>query len=131
MSDQGQIIETFTILATIYGKVVDSGLNRFWGWSHDGFSRKLFEMKPVSNQDRILDVATGTGVIPPYLRKENRTSCRMHVLDIALTMLKRVKKRVKKDGFFSEIDLVCISAMDVPCANADFPSLLIRLQPIT
>jgi ubiquinone/menaquinone biosynthesis C-methylase UbiE len=126
MGDQGQIIETFTILAPRYEEVVDSELNRFWGWSYAGFIRKLFEMTLVSNQDRILDVATGTGVIPHYLRKENLTSRRIHALDITLTMLKRAKQRFYASDQ-SDIDLVCASGMQMPYAKETFSLVICGL----
>lgn len=126
MSDQGQIIETFTILAPKYEEVVDSELNRFWGWSYAGFIRKLFEMTPVSNQDRILDVATGTGAIPNYLHKENLTSRRIHALDITPSMLRRAKQRFSASNQ-SDVDLVCASAMQMPYSNETYSLVICGL----
>ena len=64
MSDKNHIIETFTELAPRYEEVVNAELGRFWGWSYEGFVNQLIQMTPIPKNGKLLDLATGTGVIP-------------------------------------------------------------------
>lgn len=127
MNDSDIIIETFTELAPRYEEVIDSELNRFWGWSYEGFVNKLFEMTPILENDIILDVATGTGVIPDKLVRERLTRNRVHGLDITMSMLVRAKRRFVGNNIQQRIDLVCASAMGMPYSNASFSVVICGL----
>ena len=78
MEDKANIIDAFSEMAPRYEKVVDSELNRFWGWSYLGFINLLLASTPVQPQDIILDVATGTGVIPSLLEKAGHPCNQIH-----------------------------------------------------
>ena len=64
MSDKQVITDAFTELAPRYEGVVDKELKRFWGWGYDDFVDNMIEMMPLQTAQKILDVATGTAVIP-------------------------------------------------------------------
>jgi ubiquinone/menaquinone biosynthesis C-methylase UbiE len=120
MNNKDTIIKTFTELAPRYEEVVDSELTRFWGWSYQSFVGKLIEMSPIQEEDLVLDIATGTGVIPFNLLKLNLTSNRIHGLDITLSMLKQARQRFSENGNSQSIDLVCASAMEMPYSDESF-----------
>ncbi|HLO15787.1 MAG TPA: methyltransferase domain-containing protein [Anaerolineales bacterium] len=120
MSDKEHIIETFTELAPRYEEVVNAELNRFWGWSYVGFVNRLIEMTPVSERGRILDLATGTGVIPIKLITEGFSRNRIHGLDITRSMLARARNKVIAAEIQDKVDLVCASAVEVPYASESF-----------
>ncbi len=120
MEDTKHIIETFTELAPRYEEVVDSELNRFWGWSYAGFVNRLIEMTPVTRRESILDLATGTGVIPSKIRNENLNSCPVHGLDITMSMLQRGKRKIVAGRTQDRVLLVCASAMEIPYAGESF-----------
>lgn len=134
MSDKENIIETFTELAPRYEEVVNAELNRFWGWSYTGFVNQLIQATAIPEMGRMLDLATGTGVIPIKVategssEPEHRSSrgargnkaSRIHGLDITMSMLARVKKKMVADNIQGRIDLVCASAMDIPYASGSF-----------
>jgi ubiquinone/menaquinone biosynthesis C-methylase UbiE len=134
MTDKENIIETFTDLAPRYEEVVDAELSRFWGWSYTGFVNQLFLATTIPKQGRMLDLATGTGVIPikialemansPILGKyQEATSIatgRIHGLDITMSMLGRAKKKMVTGKLQQQVDLVCASALDIPYANESF-----------
>jgi hypothetical protein len=82
MEDKANIIEAFSELAPRYEQVVNSELNRFWGWSYTGFINLLIASTTVQPQDIILDVATGTGVIPSLFEKAGHPHNQIHGLDI-------------------------------------------------
>lgn len=120
MNEKENIIETFTELAPRYEEVVDSELNRFWGWSYSAFVNELIKMTPIPPDGRMLDLATGTGVIPRNVISRGLSQRRIHGLDITLSMLERFKKKISDDGIQNQLDLVCASAMDIPYIDESF-----------
>ena len=127
MGDKTNIIDAFSEMAPRYEQVVDSELNRFWGWSYTGFINVLITSTPVKPQDIILDVATGTGVIPSLLEKGGHPRKQIHGLDITLPMLTRARHRLMGSGDTVEENLACASAMDMPYANSSFSQVLCGL----
>jgi len=120
MNDKENIIETFTELAPRYEEVVNDELNRFWGWSYTGFVKQLIQTTPIPNKGKMLDLATGTGVIPITVASNGFGMSRVHGLDITLSMLERAKKNKTSDNIKTQIDLVCASAMDIPYSDGSF-----------
>jgi ubiquinone/menaquinone biosynthesis C-methylase UbiE len=134
MNDKENIIETFTELAPRYEVVVDAELNRFWGLSYTGFVNQLFRVTPIPGQGRMLDLATGTGVIPNRVASERssespagsiakgdvKETCQIHGLDITFSMLGRARKKMLAGNIGKQVDLVCASAMDIPYASGSF-----------
>lgn len=119
MSTTDHIIETFTELAPRYEEVVNAELNRFWGWSYTGFVNRLIEMTPLTPGTRMLDLATGTGVIPLKVITGGFPGP-VHGLDITRSMLLRARKKSAASGIQEKVDLVCASAMDIPYADESF-----------
>jgi demethylmenaquinone methyltransferase / 2-methoxy-6-polyprenyl-1,4-benzoquinol methylase len=120
MNEKENIIETFTELAPRYEEVVNAELDRFWGWSYAGFVNQLFQATPILEQGRMLDLATGTGVIPIKVATEGAGEKRVHGLDITMSMLGRARKKMIAGNIQEQIDLVCASAMQVPYASDSF-----------
>ncbi len=120
MNDKENIIETFTELAPRYEEVVNAELNLFWGWSYAGFVNQLFLATSIPERGRILDLATGTGVIPIKVATEGAGKSRIHGLDITMSMLARARKKMFSSDIQNRIDLVCASAMDIPYARESF-----------
>jgi ubiquinone/menaquinone biosynthesis C-methylase UbiE len=120
MNDKENIIETFTELAPRYEEVVDAELTRFWGWSYTGFVNQLIQQTPIPEKGRMLDLATGTAVIPIKVTAERSSRGRIHGLDITMSMLARAKKKMVTGNLRDRVDLVCASAMDIPYASESF-----------
>jgi ubiquinone/menaquinone biosynthesis C-methylase UbiE len=127
MEDKANIIEAFSEMAPRYEQVVDSELNRFWGWSYSGFVNLLLASTPVQPQDIILDVATGTGVIPYHLERAGHPHNQIHGLDITMSMLLRAKRRLGGQDSQAKQNLVCASAMNMPYANSGFTQVICGL----
>ncbi len=64
MKEKKAIQEAFTELSSHYEEVVDGELNLFWGWSYDTFLQELVNQTTILENQKILDIATGTLVIP-------------------------------------------------------------------
>lgn len=127
MESRKNIIDTFTELAPRYEQVVDSELKRFWGWSYQGFVDHLISNTQISSDDRILDVATGTSVIPNKIASTNNISKKIHGLDITYSMLKRGRTELGNNGHLEKTVHVCASAMDMPYAPDSFNVILCGL----
>jgi ubiquinone/menaquinone biosynthesis C-methylase UbiE len=134
MDNKENIIGTFTELAPRYEEVVDAELNRFWGWSYTGFVNQLFQATALPQKGRMLDLATGTGVIPIKVAIERSSDSalesppgrnafetrRIHGLDITMSMLARASRKMIISKIRDQVDLVCASAMDIPYAGGSF-----------
>jgi demethylmenaquinone methyltransferase/2-methoxy-6-polyprenyl-1,4-benzoquinol methylase len=120
MNDKAHIIDTFTELAPRYEEVVNAELNRFWGWSYAAFVSQLIEMTPISERGRMLDLATGTGVIPRKVISGGLRRNPMHGLDITMSMLMRAKKKLLAEEIQDQVHLVCASAMEIPYGSESF-----------
>ncbi len=120
MKEQENVIEVFTELAPRYEKVVDNELNRFWGWSYAGFVDRLIELTPISDGDFILDLATGTSVIPRRLVERVKKEYQVVGLDITARMLQRGKEKIDQDKANINIHLACGDAMVMPFSNESF-----------
>ncbi len=127
MKDKENIIEAFSEMAPRYEQVVDSELNRFWGWSYNGFVNVLLASTPIQPQDIILDVATGTGVIPSLLEKAGHPCNQIHGLDITMSMLMHAKRRLEDQDGHANQNLACASAMNMPYANSGFTQVICGL----
>ena len=123
MEDKANLVEAFSEMAPRYEQVVDSELKRFWGWSYSGFVNILLASIPIEPDDIILDVATGTGVIPSLLGKAGLPGNHIHGLDITLTMLKHAKQRLGDPKGRVNQNLVCASAMEMPYTNSTFTKI--------
>jgi ubiquinone/menaquinone biosynthesis C-methylase UbiE len=120
MNDKNLIIDTFEELSPRYEEVVDAELDLFWGWRYHEFVDTLLKMTPIKEEDRVLDIATGTGVIPTKISNENGAVRSLHGLDITYGMLERAKKKFVEAQVQREIRLSCASAMEMPYANQSF-----------
>jgi len=120
MNEKNLIIDTFEELSPRYEEVVDAELNLFWGLRYNEFVNTLLKMTPIKEQDRVLDIATGTGVIPTKISTENGSVRSLHGLDITFGMLQRAKKKFVEKQVSRDIRLACASAMEMPYANRSF-----------
>jgi ubiquinone/menaquinone biosynthesis C-methylase UbiE len=127
MEEKTNIIDAFSEMAPRYEQVVDTELNRFWGWSYAGFVNLLVSSTVIQPQDIILDVATGTGVIPSLLGKAGHPRNQIHGLDITLPMLKRARHRLGDTEGHLDENLTCASAMEMPYADSEFTQVICGL----
>jgi len=114
MTERDVIVEAFSELAPNYEGVVDKELQRFWGWTYDGFVSQLLESVPSGGNDAILDIATGTAVIPRRLARRDGFRGRIVGLDITLSMLKHGQVYIQAGEEDLPISLTCASATVMP-----------------
>jgi len=107
-------------MAPNYEKIVNSELTRFWGLSYQDFIDNFIKLTPIRHGANILDIATGTGVIPIYLRNKLGNGNHIHGLDITHSMLIHANRNIGKINQSEFIYLTCASAMDMPYPQESF-----------
>lgn len=120
MNNNKAIANAFAEMAPRYEKVVDSELRRIWGWTYQEFVNQLIELTSIEDNDIVLDIATGTGVIPLRLCKVRANGNRYFGLDITPAMLQQARQCIHGRSFQDHIRLTCASAMDIPFRNESF-----------
>jgi ubiquinone/menaquinone biosynthesis C-methylase UbiE len=120
MNDKAHIIDTFAELAPRYEEVVNAELNRFWGWSYAAFVSQLIQITPIPEGVKMLDLATGTGVIPRKVISTGLRRSPIHGLDITRSMLVRARKKIIAEEIQHQVHLVCASAMEIPYVCESF-----------
>ncbi|PKN86915.1 MAG: hypothetical protein CVU46_06225 [Chloroflexi bacterium HGW-Chloroflexi-8] len=119
MEEKTTIKEAFTELAPRYEKVVDKELQKFWGWSYENFIESLILNTKTIPGEHILDIATGTCLIPRRLI-ENKRQVMITGIDITHAMLKHGKDKIIKSGMDSNIYLATGDAMLMPFKRNSF-----------
>ncbi len=120
MKEKQAIQEAFTEMSTHYEEVVDGELSLFWGWSYENFLTELVKHTRIGENQKILDIATGTSVIPRKLMEQKIPGIKITGLDITESMLRQAQLKVAAAGYQSGIHLVCGDAMILPCADRSF-----------
>ena len=103
-------------MAPRYEQLMNNELNKFWGIDYADFVSRLLSEFPSSNDDLVLDVATGTSYIPLYLARKRVPVKRIVGLDLTYGMLSQGKQILGEAGITSIVPLVCASAMQMPFA---------------
>ena len=127
MGEKHFIVEAFSEIASRYEQVVDAELQRFWGWSYDGFVDHMVNLTEIHAGDRLLDVATGTSVIPLKLVSRGDPVGKITGLDITYSMLEKGRQKIFKRGVGELISSVCGNAMAMPFESERFDVILCGL----
>ncbi len=127
MEDQGMVIEAFTELAPTYEAAVDYELRLFWGVGYNAFVERLLGMIDIGPEDRVLDIATGTAVIPRRLRASGQAGGQIIGLDLTPEMLAKARRNIAAGQYASPPQLVCGSGMVMPLGNATFDKVICGL----
>lgn len=121
------VTEAFTELADTYEATVDRELRQLWGFSYRQFVERLVSMTPIREGDVVLDVATGTALIPLSASGKLGDAGRIVGLDITPEMLRHAQKNLESDGLSAHIRLVCASGMDMPFPEGTFDVVICGL----
>lgn len=127
MDEIKHVKEAFTELAPDYSSTMNKELGQFWGISYPKFIDQLVSIAEIKRWEKVLDIATGTAVIPIKLVAEHQKQKRVIGLDITQAMLLQGRKVISNNGESTPIDLVCASAMDMPFPNNTFDVIICAL----
>ncbi len=120
MKEKQAVQEAFTELSSHYEVTMESELNTFWGWSYQRFVDQLVDRTEVLENQKILDIATGTLVIPRKIIKKNIPGIHITGLDFTESMLRQGKKIISGSDFTRSISLTCADAMAIPFGKGSF-----------
>jgi ubiquinone/menaquinone biosynthesis C-methylase UbiE len=114
------VLDAFTELAPEYETAMNQELNLLWGVSYRAFIDRFVDLIPLDDGVRILDVATGTAMLP--LQVTQRAPWISHVvgLDITPAMLARGRESIRSGALSSKIRLVCGSGLVMPFGAGTF-----------
>jgi ubiquinone/menaquinone biosynthesis C-methylase UbiE len=127
MKEKQVVQEAFTEFSSHYEETVDSELNTFWGWSYQSFVDQLVNRTEILENQKILDIATGTLVIPRKILKKKIPGVHITGLDFTESMLRQGKKKISGSDFTTSISLTCADAMAIPFSGQTFDVVLMGL----
>jgi len=127
MEEINHVKEAFTELAPSYSITMNKELIQFWGISYPKFVERLINIAAVKPGEKVLDIATGTAVIPITLISTHPPQEHVVGLDITPAMLQQGSHVIANKGITNTIDLVCASAMEMPFANGTFDVIICGL----
>ncbi len=128
MNNHNMLIDAFTKLAPRYERVLDFELNLFWGWNYKAYVNYLMDQIPVGENDKILDVATGTAFIPIKIMQKKGLGNSIVGLDITEVMLKLGHEQIKQNDLNAVIRLACGDAMKMPFVDSSFDVVICALS---
>ncbi len=115
--------QAFQELATNYELTVDRELRKSWGVSYSSFIEQVLQYAGLHDTDTVLDIATGTAVIPRRLLNLHGHRGQIVGLDITETALEIAKSRLQVEAIF----LTCASAEALPFAPGSFDCVICAL----
>jgi ubiquinone/menaquinone biosynthesis C-methylase UbiE len=121
------IKEAFSELAPNYIATMDRELFQFWGVRYHEFVEMMVKMSAIKPGEKVLDIATGTAVIPLKLKTVMDSEDQIVGLDITPAMLAEGHKAIKKNRAGPAVTLVCASAMSMPFADKSFEVVICGL----
>jgi ubiquinone/menaquinone biosynthesis C-methylase UbiE len=114
------VLEAFTDLAPRYEETMDRELGRYLGLGYDEFAEVLVGAADVQEGESVLDLATGTALIPRKIAAQVGDVGSVVGLDITPAMLLEGGRRIEAIGSSLPIRLVCASAMALPLVEGVF-----------
>ena len=124
MDGDHTIRDAFTGLAPRYEQAMDRELGSFLSATYGQFIDRLLDFAPVSANDLVLDLATGTARIPRELVNRSKAKAGIVGLDITPAMLEQARDKCSTGTYAEAIHLVCASGTAVPCAAGSFETVI-------
>ena len=127
MDEKKIVADAFNDMAPNYEAIVDGELKRFWGWHYSDFVDELLSHLPAAFEGKILDVATGTAVIPRKIINSQQSPEHIFGLDLTMGMLRSGAQQITDLGKTREISLTNGNAMQMPYQDNTFDLLICGL----
>ena len=124
MKEKQAVKETFTDLSSHYEKTINWELNTVWGWSYQGFAEDLVNRTEFRENQLVLDIATGTAVIPRKIMELKIPGVHLVGLDLTESMLRQGIRKIPESDFNTSISLTCADAMALPYPEGAFDVVL-------
>lgn len=119
--------QAFQELALHYEITLDQELRKAWGMSYSGFVEQLLRFAGIQDNDRVLDIATGTGLIPRTLISMFGSEHHITGLDITYPALHIGRTKLASNRETKSITFTCATATALPFAPASFDCVICAL----
>ncbi len=120
MEDKQVVQDSFNEMSSHYEETMEGELNTFWGWGYQKFVDQLVDRTEILENQRILDIATGTLVIPRKILRKKKPGIHIIGLDFTESMLRQGKKEISPRDINNTISLTCANAMALPFSDHSF-----------
>jgi ubiquinone/menaquinone biosynthesis C-methylase UbiE len=120
VTDRAVVVDAFTEMAATYEQTVDWEIRQLWGIGYREFIQQFLTRIELRGGQRVLDVATGTGVIPMALLGTAEWHGSVVGLDLTPAMLTHAQRNIEGDRAGARATLVCGSGLRLPFANRVF-----------
>jgi ubiquinone/menaquinone biosynthesis C-methylase UbiE len=120
IKEKQAIQEAFDELSHRYEVVMDSELSSIWGWSYQKFLDELVSWTEFRENQQVLDIATGTAMIPRKVFKLGIPGLKIIGQDISEVMLNKGKQALIHENIDGKISLTCSDAMALPFRDQCF-----------
>lgn len=127
MKEKQAVQETFTELSSHYEETINWELGIVWGWSYQGFAEELVKRTEFQENQLVLDIATGTAVIPRRIMELKIPGVHLVGLDLTESMLRQGIRKIPESDFNNTISLTCADAMVLPFPEGAFDVILTGL----
>jgi len=107
-----------------YERTLDQELRQFWGITYEEFISHLVAAASPKEGDSVLDLATGTALLPRRVSESSDALSLVVGLDNDPAKL-RTGRRLARDP----VELICGSAMKLPFASGSFDVVVCGLGP--
>jgi ubiquinone/menaquinone biosynthesis C-methylase UbiE len=120
MASEQRIVEVFTELAPQYEETMDRELRQYLSIGYCEVVDELLTQAAVRPDDWVLDVATGTALIPRRLATHRGERGRVVGLDITPAMLRGARASLNRGNPSASTLLTAASGMEIPFAPGVF-----------
>ena len=127
MKEKQVVQEVFAELAPRYEEVLDDELQSFWGWGYQDYVEFLVNRIKFQDGQTILDIATGTAMIPRRIINNDISGVHVAGLDISESMLQQGKKNILHTNQQNYISLTCGDGMALPYPANSFDIIVTGL----
>lgn len=119
--------QAFHELAEDYEATVDQELRKAWGISYSQFVALVLAFAKIPAEDHVLDLATGTGLIPRRLSAECDLRGQLVGVDITWRSVEQAKQMAKAEYSGTTIPFICASALALPFRRDSFDCVICAL----
>jgi len=118
------VLQAFTDLAPRYEEITERELGQYLGLEYAASVDGLLALAAVKPGEAVLDIATGTALIPRRLAQKIDGPGAIVGLDLTPAMLRQAQAALDQDGSAADVRLVCASGLALPFVPASFDVIL-------
>lgn len=131
MSSTDLKLSAFEELSREYESTVDQELRRAWSIGYAEFVQQLLSFADLHGEQRILDLATGTSLLPRSYAAQpgaaQSAAATVVGLDLTYAVLRIGQEKIQAQNLVQQIPLTCANATELPFADGSFDCVICAL----